>query len=110
MQTAVRRSAAVAALAAAFPVSAQQWYQDVTVAAGIQAPLLHDKPAGGIGVGDFDRDGWPDLFLSGYFEPNRLYFNDRNGGFAERAEISATIALPGSRCTGVAVADHDNDG
>ncbi|PKL96010.1 MAG: hypothetical protein CVV18_03295 [Gammaproteobacteria bacterium HGW-Gammaproteobacteria-8] len=114
MNQAVRLTAAVAALAAAVPVaaqsSAQPWYQDVTTAAGIQAPLLQDKPAGGIGVGDFDRDGWPDLFLTGYFEPNRLYFNDRTGGFVERPDASATIALPGSRCTGVAVADYDNDG
>jgi len=92
------------------PVAAQQWYQDVTVAAGIQAPLQQNKPAGGIGVGDFDRDGWPDLLLTGYIEPNRLYFNDGNGGFAERAEVSATLNFPGSRCTGVAVADYDNDG
>jgi len=85
-------------------------FVDVTETAGIQAPLAHDKPAGGIGVGDFNRDGWPDLFLTGYFHPNKLYFNDGEGGFEEDPAIAAQIAMPGSQCTGVAVADHDNDG
>jgi len=85
-------------------------FTDVTAMAGIQAPLTQDKPAGGIGVGDFNRDGWPDLFLTGYFEPNKLYFNTGQGGFQENPVIAAQIAMPGSRCTGVAVADPDNDG
>jgi len=89
---------------------AQIAFDDVTAAAGLDAALVHDKPAGGIGVADYNRDGWPDLFLTGYFEPNRLYFNDRNGGFFEDPDIAAQIALPGARCGGVAAADYDNDG
>lgn len=85
-------------------------FVDVTIAVGIESPLSQDKPAGGIGVGDFNRDGWPDLFLTGYFEPNKLYLNDGQGGFAEDPLIAGQVAMPGSRCTGVAVADHDNDG
>lgn len=85
-------------------------FVDVTSEAGIQAPLSQDKPAGGIGVGDFNRDGWPDLFLTGYFEPNKLYLNTGQGGFEEDPQMAAQVAMPDSRCTGVAVADHDNDG
>jgi len=100
-----------AALAQADPVGAGNatLFVDVTTEVGIDALLSHDKPAGGIGVGDFNRDGWPDLFLTGYFEPNRLYFNDGQGGFEEDPLIASQVAMPGSRCTGVAVADHDND-
>lgn len=85
-------------------------FTEVTASAGIQAPLVHDKPAGGIGVGDFNRDGWPDLFLTGYFEPNKLYFNTGQGAFEEDPVIASQVAMPGSRCSGVAVADYDNDG
>jgi len=109
------RSAAAgtcAALAAVLMTSAgaQVAFEDVTAAAGLDAALSHDKPAGGIGVADYNRDGWPDLFLTGYFEPNKLYFNNRSGGFVEDPAIAAQIAMPGARCTGVAAADYDNDG
>jgi len=101
---------AFAALLTTTGALAQIAFEDVTAAAGLDAALTHDKPAGGIGVADFNRDGWPDLFLTGYFEPNKLYFNDGDGGFAEDPDIAAGIAMPGARCTGVAAADYDNDG
>ncbi|MGB0514861.1 MAG: FG-GAP repeat domain-containing protein, partial [Wenzhouxiangellaceae bacterium] len=100
----------VAGISGASSAGETTLYTDVTEAAGIEAALTHDKPAGGIGVGDFNRDGWPDLFLTGYFEANKLYFNNGQGGFEEDPAIAAQVAMPGSRCTGVAVADHDNDG
>ncbi len=37
-------------------------------------------------VGDFNRDGWQDLFvLSDSIRPDRLYINNKNGTFSERA-------------------------
>ena len=62
------RSAAAGTCAALVAVlmtstGAQVAFDDVTAAAGLDAPLRHDKPAGGIGVADYNRDGWPDLFL-----------------------------------------------
>ncbi|GAC1661182.1 MAG: hypothetical protein NVS9B4_13090 [Candidatus Acidiferrum sp.] len=79
----------------------------------------------GVGLFDFDNDGWPDIFMSnGHVFPevdNRklhvsfkerkiLYKNLGNGRFADVSAISGTaIAQPhGSR--GAAFGDFDNDG
>ncbi len=74
---------------------------------------------GGLGVIDFDQDGWPDLFFTnGAALPsmeksdakffNRLYRNNRNGTFTDVTE-KAGVAGRGYSM-GVAVADYDNDG
>lgn len=91
-------------------VEAAPEYEDITLPAGIAAGLTHDKPAGGVGVADFDRNGYPDLLLTGYFEPNRLFFNNGNETFSEREPFATQLATGGSRCTAVAAADYDNDG
>ncbi len=36
--------------------------------------------------GDYDNDGYPDLYVSNYVGENFLYHNERNGTFAERAK------------------------
>jgi hypothetical protein len=74
---------------------------------------------GGLGVIDFDGDGWPDLFCTnGASLPamaktgaeywNRLYRNNRDGTFSD-VTVKAGLAGQGY-CMGVAVADYDNDG
>ena len=75
--------------------------------------------AGGLGVIDFDGDGWPDLFCTnGAATPelektgpaywNRLYRNNRDGTFTDVTEKSG---LPGRGfAVGVAVGDYNNDG
>jgi len=74
---------------------------------------------GGLGVIDFDGDGWPDLFcVNGAALPslektgpeyaNRLYRNNRDGTFSD---VTAKAGLAGQGYgMGVAVADYDNDG
>ncbi|MBT8485411.1 MAG: hypothetical protein HKO59_06050 [Phycisphaerales bacterium] len=64
--------------------------------------------AGGA-VGDFDNDGWPDLFVvTGGLGPDRLFINNRDGTFTdEAAEWGLTDAHWGS---GVAVGDYDRNG
>jgi len=74
---------------------------------------------GGLGVIDFDGDGWPDLFCSnGASLPamvkngpeywNRLYRNNRDGTFSD---VTVKAGLQGEGyCMGVAVGDYDNDG
>jgi enediyne biosynthesis protein E4 len=75
--------------------------------------------AGGLGVIDYDGDGWPDLYcVNGATMPqlektgpgywNRLYRNNRDGTFADVTE-KAGVAGRGYGM-GVAVADYDNDG
>ena len=74
---------------------------------------------GGLGVIDFDNDGWPDLYCTnGASLPsleknapgflNRLYRNNRDGSFTD---VTAHAGVAGKGyCMGVAVGDFDNDG
>jgi hypothetical protein len=74
---------------------------------------------GGLGVIDFDGDGWPDLFCTnGASLPsliktgpeywNRLYKNNRDGTFTD---VTAKAELQGTGYSmGVAVGDYNNDG
>jgi len=56
-------------------------FKDVTEAAGIlEGPLGRTI---GIAVGDYDADGWPDIFVHGRMYKNRLYHNERNGTFKD---------------------------
>jgi hypothetical protein len=74
---------------------------------------------GGLGVIDFDNDGWPDLYcVNGAALPsmekndpkffNRLYRNNRDGTFTDVTE-KAGVRGTGYNM-GLAVADYDNDG
>jgi hypothetical protein len=71
----------------------------------------------GVGVIDFDNDGWPDLFFAngadlshGKRSPgNVLYRNLGNGKFKD-VTATAGIAGNGMFATGVTVGDYDNDG
>ena len=71
----------------------------------------------GVGVIDFDNDGWPDLFFAngadlahGKRSPgNVLYRNLGNGKF-EDVTAKAGVAGNGMFATGVTVGDYDNDG
>ncbi len=74
---------------------------------------------GGLGVIDFDGDGWPDIFcVNGAALPsltktgpeywNRLYRNNRDGTFTD---VTLKAGLMGSGYgMGVAVGDYNNDG
>ncbi len=93
-----------------FIASGGQWYAEVSEQAGIEVVINQNAPGGGIGVGDFNRNGFPDIFFNGYLAENRLLFNNGDGTFSEDSLIAAQIALPGARCKAVAVADFDSDG
>ncbi|SKC15039.1 VCBS repeat-containing protein [Dyadobacter psychrophilus] len=66
----------------------------------------------GIGIGDFNNDGKPDLFISGNTVPNKLYLNKSAGGKIGFEDISkkAKIEGNGTWSTGVSVADVNGDG
>ncbi len=92
-------------------------FVDVTQRAGIQAihrgEFAMDGEQGYLGVGqawgDYDNDGWTDLFVTGNLAPNHLYRNQRDGSFGV-SEWSAQVALPATTSGGAAWADYDNDG
>ena len=53
-------------------------FTDVSAQAGITATGWGQ----GACVGDYDNDGWDDLYVT-YYGKNRLYHNERNGTFKE---------------------------
>jgi enediyne biosynthesis protein E4 len=80
-------------------------FSDVTKQAGLDATGW----AQGACVGDYDNDGWDDLYVT-YYGKNRLYHNDGNGHFTEVAE-KAGVAGDGTKWgTGCAFVDYDRDG
>jgi len=61
----------------------------------------------GVAVGDYDDDGWSDIYVSN-FGKNRLYHNNHDGTFTDVAE-KAGVAL-GGWSAGSAWGDYDHDG
>ena len=78
-------------------------FTDVTEKAGVG----NDRWGFGVAVGDFDNDGWPDLYVTN-FGKNRLYRNNRDGTFTDVAE-KAGVTL-GNWSTGATFGDYDGDG
>src|SRR6266566_8951388 len=56
-------------------------FTDVTDKAGVR----NERWGFGVAVGDFDNDGWPDIYVSN-FGKNRLYHNNHDGTFTNIAE------------------------
>jgi enediyne biosynthesis protein E4 len=80
-------------------------FTDVTVKAG----LAHSGWGQGVCVGDYDNDGWDDLFVT-YFGKNLLYHNNGDGTFTDVSQ-KAGVAGKGTRWnTGCAFVDYDRDG
>jgi hypothetical protein len=80
-------------------------FTDVTVKAG----LVHSGWGQGVCVGDYDNDGFDDLFVT-YFGKNLLYHNNGNGTFTDVSEKSG-VAETGKRWnSGCAFVDYDRDG
>ena len=80
-------------------------FSDVTEKAG----LVRTGWAQGVCVGDYENDGYDDIFVSGYGK-NTLYHNNGTGTFsevAEKAGVSNNHTRWGSGC---AFLDYDRDG
>lgn len=81
-----------------------EWnYDDVTIQAGV----AETGYGMGCAVGDFDSDGFPDLFLAGYAK-NRLWHNNGDGTLSE-VDLPAA-PFPDRWSTSAAFADLDADG
>src|SRR5712692_8776156 len=82
-------------------------FTDVTAEAG----LVRSGWGQGVCIGDYDNDGFEDLFIT-YWGENALYRNNRNGKFTD-ASVKAGITTAGKRRrwnTGCAFVDYDRDG
>ena len=93
-------------------------FVDRTEASGLDS-LFHPQGGGSVGGmagGDFNNDGWPDLYIGNSAFPllgdatnlpNRLFLSDGQGGFVDAT--TSGIADEGN-AFGLAVGDIDNDG
>jgi hypothetical protein len=85
-------------------------FEDATQKAG-----LFDTSSKSLGIAilDANQDGWPDIFVSNDTQPNKLYMNNGNGTFTEKAVPSGVaysedgVARAGM---GVSAADYDRSG
>jgi hypothetical protein len=78
-------------------------FTDVTLKAGVPGGTF----GMGVAVGDFDNDGWPDLFVTAYGNCI-LYKNNHDGTFTDVTQ-KAGLATPGWTTSAVWF-DYDNDG
>jgi hypothetical protein len=78
-------------------------FTDVTDKSGV----ANERWGFGAVVGDYDNDGWPDIYVSN-FGKNRLYHNNHDGTFTDVAE-QAGVTL-GGWSTGATWGDYDRDG
>jgi tetratricopeptide (TPR) repeat protein len=81
-------------------------FTDVTQLAGLTDPAR--GYGHGVTVGDFDNDGWPDLFITRW-RSYELFHNQGDGTFAS---VTEAVGLSGARGwpTSAAFADLDGDG
>jgi hypothetical protein len=80
-------------------------FTDVTKKAG----LTHSGWGQGVCVGDYDNDGWEDLYVT-YYGKNILYHNNGDGTFtdvSEKADVAGSGKAWGNGC---AFVDYDRDG
>jgi hypothetical protein len=80
-------------------------FTDVTEKAGVASEGLYGQ---GCAVGDYDNDGYPDLYVTGYHRAI-LYHNNGNGTFTDVTE-KAGVADLGGWSTSAAWFDYDRDG
>ncbi len=81
-------------------------FTNVTEEAGLDV-TLH---AFGVAVGDYDNDGWDDLYVSCILGESRLFRNLGNGKFEDVTDQVGLRSPPGAFHTSCGFFDYDNDG
>ena len=78
-------------------------FSEVAQSAGV----TNDRWGYGCAVGDYNNDGWPDIYVTNYGK-NRLYRNNHDGTFTDVAEPAGVTV--GTWSTGATFGDYDGDG
>ena len=94
---------AAAPKAALFHNNHDGTFTEVTAKAGV----ANERWGFGAVVGDYDNDGWPDIYVTN-FGANRLYHNNHDGTFTDVA-AKAGVEV-GGWSTGATWGDYDGDG
>lgn len=86
-------------------------FEEVSKKAGVDDP----RHRYGLGVvwGDYDNDGWPDLYVANDAGPNFLYHNKHDGTFEEVGLLTGVaLSVDGQELgsMGVDFGDHSHDG
>jgi hypothetical protein len=86
-------------------------FEEVSKKAGVSDPNGYY----GLGVvwGDYDNDGWPDLYVASDTGPNFLYHNNHDGTFTDQGMlVGAALSSEGDAdgSMGVDFGDYDHDG
>jgi len=86
-------------------------FEEVSQKAGVSDPNGYY----GLGVvwGDYDNDGWPDLYVANDTGPNFLYHNNHDGTFTDEGMLAgAALSSEGDAdgSMGVDFGDYDHDG
>jgi len=85
-------------------------FTNVTAAAKIYQPNGKNLS---VAAGDYDNDGWPDLFVANDGLNAYLYHNERNGTFKEIGLVSGVALNAQGRVMAamcISLGDYDNDG
>lgn len=81
-------------------------FTDMTERAGLTG-MPQNRYGMGVAVGDFDNDGWEDLYVTGY-GGNTLYHNNHDGTFTDVTARAGVMT--GGWSTSAGFFDYDNDG
>lgn len=84
-----------------------QLFEDVTDGAGLDMPYLSEYIFEST-FGDFDNDGFLDLYVASDFGTSRLFWNNGDGTFTD-GTVESGVGEE-ENAMGIAVADYDNDG
>jgi hypothetical protein len=79
-------------------------FTDVTRKAGLEVSMF----GMGVAIGDYDNDGYDDIFITALGQ-NRLFHNNGNGTFTDVTKTAGLLG-PNEFSTGAAWVDYDRDG
>ena len=79
-------------------------FKEISHSAGVDK-ITYAK---GVVAGDYDNDGWPDLYVSNFQGENLLYHNNHDGTFTEVAHDAGVLG--NGRGFAAFFFDYDNDG